>query len=440
MIIIKKFIFYLVNIILIFSLISCSKIKSKQITIEFFNWESSPEGMKFINKLIKEFEKQNPDIKIKNNVVGGDFTSLLLTRFAGGTPPDIFEIQAEIIYPFLKKGLLLNLTPYIKKSNILKEEDFFPISLINFRYDGKNFRRGDLYGFPKDFGTAILLYNKDLFDKVGISYPNSSWSKDDYLRAAQKLTKRDASDRVISLGIDERSINPMHILLQNGGKIWSDDYKKCLLDSEESISAYQFVYDLSEKYKVAPKAREIREGLLEEFGFKSGRTGMSMRWRYELPDIVKYIGNRFKWDVCSHPKFAKYRRQLFHGPSGWSISNSTKYPEACFRFMEFLVGEQGQIETAKLGWNIPGNKKIANSEYFLLNLPRPDSEKINRTFLEEIEYFDYTLLNPYIQISKVYNILGEELDAAVIKKYNNNVKEGLIKAVKRINKELESNF
>jgi multiple sugar transport system substrate-binding protein len=427
-------------IVIVFS--SCSREggETAKYNIEFMNWETSPEGIKFTQSLIREFEKENPGIRVKDTLVASrSYFSKLLTRFAGGSPPDIFEIQAEIIYPFLKKGLLLNLSPYIKKSAKLNEDDFFPVSLVNFRYDGASFRKGALYGFPKDISTAALIYNKDLFDKAGLSYPESTWTEKEYLAAAKKLTKRDNSGRIIRLGID-RPLRPLDILLDKGGKIWSSDYKKCLLDSPAAIEAYQFVYDLQEVDKVALSPRKIREGVGGSVGFKSGKAGMSLVYRYELPDLTKYIGDRFAWGIAPLPSFNGAHKQLLHGPSGWAISEKTKYPEASFKFMEFLVGEKGQIATAKLGWNIPANKKIASSDYFLKDLKRKDSEKINRIFLQAMDDLNPTLLNPYISISQVYTILQETLDVDIIRKYKGKVGIPLKKAVKRINAVIEENM
>jgi len=412
---------------------------NQKITIEFLNWESTPEGSKFLNDLIRQFESKNPGIKVKNVVITKDYNRVLLTRFASGSPPDIFEIQAEIIHPFLKKNLLLNLSPLVKKSKVLKEKDFFPLSLINFRYDGKNFRQGDLYGFPKDWGTGVLIYNKDLFDKEGLSYPDGSWGEEEYLEAAIRLTKRDHSGRLIQVGI-ERPVHPFYTLLQKGGRIWSQDYKECLLNSQAAREAFQFDYDLKEKYRVALREQEIKEGLTESFGFKAGKAGMSLAWRYELPDMIKHI-KYFRWDVAPLPVIGEKRVQLMHGPSGWAISAKTKYPEAAFKFLEFLAGKEGQIETAKLGWNIPSNREIAYSHFFLKNLRREDSERINRVFLDAIDYLDPSLLNPYLPLSRFYDILNSELDPEVItRKYGRKVAPALERAVERINKEIEENL
>ena len=165
-----------------------------------------------------------------------------------------------------------------------------------------------------------------------------------------------------------------------------------------------------------------------------------MVWRYELPDLDKYISNNFQWGVAPLPLFNGNNIQLLHGPSGWAVAGSAKYPEECFRFMEFLVGERGQIETAKLGWNIPGNKKIAYSDYFLKNMNRIDSEEINRIFLKEADSLNPALLNPHIPISKFYIIIDETLNSEIVKKYDGKVNIPLKMAVEKINKEITENL
>lgn len=58
----------------------------------------------------------------------------------------------------------------------------YPQSLINlYSY------QGNVYGLPKDFDT-IALFNKDLFDKAGVAYPDDTWTSDTLTEAAKKLT------------------------------------------------------------------------------------------------------------------------------------------------------------------------------------------------------------------------------------------------------------
>ena len=61
---------------------SCARKAPKTATheIEFMNWERTPEGRTLISKLIEEFEKENPGIKVKNTIVAGSYSSKLPIR------------------------------------------------------------------------------------------------------------------------------------------------------------------------------------------------------------------------------------------------------------------------------------------------------------------------------------------------------------------------
>ncbi len=45
-----------------------------------------------------------------------------------------------------------------------------------------------MYAFPYAWVTTVLYYNKDMFDKAQLAYPNDKWTWDDFLSAAKKLT------------------------------------------------------------------------------------------------------------------------------------------------------------------------------------------------------------------------------------------------------------
>lgn len=51
-----------------------------------------------------------------------------------------------------------------------------------YSYNGKN------YAVPKDIDLVGLWYNETLFDKAGVKYPDGTWTWDDLLNAAKKLT------------------------------------------------------------------------------------------------------------------------------------------------------------------------------------------------------------------------------------------------------------
>ena len=255
----------LINLILIFGCSRKSPEEIAKVTLSVASFARPKEdpGYKALQKTFFQFEKENPGIKIKEIQIStkpvSRYIQKLLTMMAGGVAPDVLRISTDSTQDLLKKGALRPLDDFLKKSKRIKEEDFFPVTLFGYKFDGEVFGKGPIYGFPTDFSPfTLLFYNKKLFDEAGISYPTKSLSWEEFLKLAEKLTKRDEKGRIMQYGVYD--IDPYVLIYQNGGRVFSEDGKRCLLDSPEAIEAIQFKTDLSTKYHVAPSYGDKQQG------------------------------------------------------------------------------------------------------------------------------------------------------------------------------------
>ena len=402
----------LLSVSLLFMIAGCAKkeVSKDHITITFACiYSPLDEGVKIIEKSLNEFEELNPKIKVRRLWLSGSYQQYfqkILTMIAGGTPPDIFRTSTDMLPPLMQKGLLLPLDEYIKNSNALSSDDFFPQVLHKYRFDGKEIGKGPVYGLATDWSPGYaLFYNKGLFDEAGISYPTKSLSWEEFLEIAKKLTIRDEGGRAKQFGT---LVPPLTLLIyQNGGKVFSEDGKKCLLDSPEVVESIQFLHDLRNKFRVAPSLSEGRDMSNIVALFHTGGLGMFFSGRYRVPSLEKLVNKKFSYSVAPSLQ-RKNRVNLLTGPCGFVISSRTKHPEETFRLLEYLVAGEGEIRLAEIGYNIPVIKKIAYSDSFLTNPDHP--EGINKLFLEEVIYTVPSPINIYISADRWHGIINEELD------------------------------
>jgi len=61
---------------------------------------------------------------------------------------------------------------------------------------------GKQYALIRDASTQMIGYNKDMFDAAGVPYPKDDWTWDDFLGAAQKLTKVENGKNMLRTFID----------------------------------------------------------------------------------------------------------------------------------------------------------------------------------------------------------------------------------------------
>ena len=152
-------------------------------------WGGSVKATAFENSAAAYMEK-HPNVVIELiNIPGGDYSSKLLAMIAGGTPPDVININSFLTLEL--DGMLVELTDkmddlgYFDPHNGLYQGWFTMLSSDGF-YD----RGESLYQAPLGTGTTILAYNKRLFDEAGVAHPTADWTWDgEFLEAAKMLSE-----------------------------------------------------------------------------------------------------------------------------------------------------------------------------------------------------------------------------------------------------------
>ena len=256
------------------------------------------------------------------------------------------------------------------------------------------------------FGAIALYFNKDLFERHGVDFPDGSWNWDDLLAAARVLTKDLDRDGIVDqYGLN--IINSMEVVVANF-VFQNADRTRILMDSPEAIAAVQFLVDLREKYGVAPGVNAPgMSGLGQLELFETGRVAMAFAgsWRmdyYNRPGQLDY-------DVARLPAGPDGRRGMCANGLANAMNSHSRVKEAAWKWIRFYTSERAQrlIGTWKRG--IPSMERIARepSGVFLNPNAPPESEQI---FLAQMsEAHD---LWPSVGYQEWMDRLSQELDAA----------------------------
>jgi len=351
--------------------------KDGRVIIEWFNY-ATPEFLDLYDRyLIPEFEATHKNIKIRLNCSLGDtgYEAKLLTLIAGRIAPDVVHVTQANFPMLASKGILLDLDPCIARDKAFDINDYFAPVTDGMRFQGK------LLGLPSDFSTIALIYNKEMFDKCGVPYPDETWTWDDFLAAAKKLTRDEDGDGIPEqFGfVNTSSYNrwPAWVWM-NGGEIMSPDLKRCLMDDPKSIAGLAFYINLSVKEHVSPTSTQNLGQTFEEM-FVAERAAMIADSRYAYKVFNK--GMKFPWDVAPMPKGKRRVTTFIWG--GNCVLASTKHPKEAWEFLKFLSGREGALLNVKAGNAFPAYKKVAMSD---LVLKSPISPPSDRVFLDAISY------------------------------------------------------
>ncbi|NOU72478.1 extracellular solute-binding protein [Paenibacillus sp. LMG 31458] len=314
--------------------------------LTFSSFQSGDVAKDWEEKQLPKF-KQETGIDIEHIFIKhGDTISTLLARNAAGTATDVAMLSADYENALAAKGMLVNLSALIKEKDPTYDlSRFFEKLLDAYKY------KGDLYALPSDLDLGLLWYNKDIFDKAGIPYPNENWTWDDYLSAAKKLTSGDGPAKVYGTEFPSYTT----FLWQNGADMISTDGKTSTIDSPEAVKAITFVADLVNKHKVAPKPGS------DEDKFQNGKAAMTLGsgpWyaHYVLKDV------KFNWGIAPLPKGDKKATTAYG--STFAIMSTSKNKDEAWKFMKwFLSDEQQFIRAKQFSWFPPTRSVVQMPEF-----------------------------------------------------------------------------
>jgi len=348
------------------------------------------------------------DVKLLHISKNGDYGSTIQKMISDGNPPDIIEV-AESVHSYSSKNQLLPLNSFIDAEKLDLVGRFGQRAAHSYDRDGKT------WALPDRTGPMVLYYNKDLFDKDGVSYPTADWKWPDFLAAAQKLTVRDG-DRTMRYGFAAGDWWPwwMAFMLQNGGRVL-DDAGKPVINSPENVKAMQFYADLVHKHHVAPSKKDyeaLRISSPDQL-FAQGNTAMIMTGFWNIASLKE--SPQVRWGIA--PLFRNTRQATISFQSGLAITKSSTRPELAFKVLDFLTSAEGQRAIATSGQDAPANREVQDSDDFLH--PAWAITDVNMSAFKESSEFAYAppMTPDWGSMQQVFGtIIGEICDGVVTPK------------------------
>ena len=175
-------------------------------------------------------------------------------------------------YQYANLGITAPLDELIA-AQALTPSPFTSESWASSQYNGKQFGL-PLLAHP---GTAMLMYNKTLFEKEGVAEPNENWKLEDMLQAAKHFTRASQSGgRIDSWGFLPVTGRLIVMLVRcftgYDGDIISPDGKTAMVNAPKTKEALTWLYNVYNKDKVCPTP----EALSTDFNqlFIAGRVAM----------------------------------------------------------------------------------------------------------------------------------------------------------------------
>lgn len=194
------------------------------VTITWWDTSDATNEAPTYQALVADFEKADPDIKVKYvNVPFADAQTKFQTAAGSSGAPDVLRSDVGWTPGFAKAGYLVPLdgTPAAADTSHTEKQ-----LLTQASYNGK------LYGVPIVTDALGLMYNKQLFTKAGITKAPTTW---DQLKADAALVKQ--KDGVDGFAFNPASYYAMPFLYGEGTDLVDAAHKKITIDSAGAAKA-----------------------------------------------------------------------------------------------------------------------------------------------------------------------------------------------------------
>ncbi|MCI9103129.1 MAG: sugar ABC transporter substrate-binding protein [Lachnospiraceae bacterium] len=347
-----------------------------------------------LDEIIKDFTEAT-GIQAEIQVITWDqYWTLLEAGASGGDMPDVFWMHSNEVQKYMENDILMDLTDRIAASDKL-EMDKFPQDIKDlYSWDGKT------YAIPKDVDTIALFYNKTMFDEAGLSYPDDTWTWDDFYDAAVKLTKDDGSQFGTAMNPSNEQDGWMNIIYTMGGRVLSEDKKSSGFDDPNTIKAMEFVQKLIDN--VMPPATTMAETGTDVL-LGSGKIAMLSQGSWMVPQFKEHEYIAENCDVAVLPKDpATGKRTCLYNGLGWAVSAKTPNPDAAWQLVEWFGTKDMQLKQAQLGVTMAAYEGVSddwknNTDKFDL---QPFLDMREDTVFRPATRATLTWWNPMVEILK----------------------------------------
>ena len=210
---------------------------------------------KLVDKLVTDFQAENPGIKIKA-IYSGNYSDTMtkaMTSLKGGNPPHLSVILSTEIYTLIDNDAIVPFDDLVTTAADKQWlNSFYPALMENARTAGKT------WSIPFQRSTIVMYYNKDAFREAGLdpNTPPSTW--DELVSMSKKLVKKDASGKVTQWGLEIPSTGYPYWMFgalarQNGEVLMNDSGTKVYFNKPGVVKALEFWKALGSEYGVMPK-------------------------------------------------------------------------------------------------------------------------------------------------------------------------------------------
>lgn len=377
------------------ALLAVGTASAQKTQLEFWTISLAPLFNDEMNRLVQQFENENPNVELKwVDVPANAMEQKLLAAVASGRPPAAVNLSSDMTVKLVQQGAIepLSLTAAQKKL-------YFASPLDTFTYDNK------IMGVPWYWAPKVVAYNADIFRKAGLDPANPPRTIQTLMAAAKQI-----KDKTGMYGFmpNINGINMLYLFQEAGLPVLDKSGGKAVFNSPEHVKLVQSYVDLYRKGYIPEDT--MRRGFTAATElYSAGKLAMLITG----PQFILRVQNDNKkiYDVTRvAPYPINIAGNVIHTPlMGFTVPKGVKDKVLAQKLALFLTNDANQLAFSKVTkTTFPSTVKASTDKFFKqggsgaveqgklvsstllkkardLTLVYPDASKLNKVFKDNIE-------------------------------------------------------
>jgi multiple sugar transport system substrate-binding protein len=308
----------------------------------------------YFEEAAKAFEAAHPRTDVQIEVVPWDvLLQKLTTDIVGGSNADLSIIGTRWLVDFVRQGIAEPLDSYATAEF---KSRFIDIFLTPSVIDGK------LYGLPIAASARALYYNKELFEKAGITEPPKTW--DELKDAARKITALGGGVR--GFGLQGKEIETdvyfYYAMWSYGAEILNADGTSGL-SSPGALQAAKLYKSMIDEGLTQPGVTSFSREDVQNL-FKQGKLGMVITAPF-LSKQIKDEAPNLKYGVATIPAGPSGKRGTYAVTDSIIMFRNSKNKAEAWQFLDYLFQTDMRAKFTQGEGFLPVNKEVAKMDYYV---------------------------------------------------------------------------
>jgi alpha-1,4-digalacturonate transport system substrate-binding protein len=311
-------------------------------------WYNDGNESEVMGELLKKFEAQNPNIKVKLDVIAyAELHNILQANIEAGNAPDMAAITDLGRF----QGKYLDLTPLVKDAKYWQEN--FP-TLDWLRVPGG--KDQGIYGFPRIVTTSGPFVNATLFEQAGVKIPDdgkTTW--EEWTKIAKEVAEKTKTPYAVAI---DRSGHRSYGGAMSYGAVLLDPKTGRFTVDSPGFRKWAEIFLGWHKDNITPKEVWVGGGGTYKAAkdyFVNGELVFYYSGAWQIAAFTKEIPkDKFEWKAVPQPCGTDACTGMPGGTMIIALAG-TKYPKETALVMDFMASEEVLGEFSGKALVVPGH-------------------------------------------------------------------------------------